>query len=59
MPLFFVFVLWAGTSQVAPQSLAALCATLVVKHEVAYHDLGLPDEVVEAIEKVLTNRRSE
>jgi hypothetical protein len=44
---------------VAPQSLAALCATLVVKHEVAYHDLGLPDEVVEAIEKVLTNRRSE
>lgn len=37
--------------RVAPQSLAALCANLVVKHEVAYHDLGLPDEVVEAIEK--------
>ncbi|ELR14362.1 uncharacterized protein ACA1_334110 [Acanthamoeba castellanii str. Neff] len=36
---------------VEPQSLAAQCATVVVEHEVPYHDLNLPDEVVEAIEK--------
>jgi hypothetical protein len=50
-------VIFFGGSQVEPQSLAAQCATVVVEHEVPYHDLNLPDEVVEAIEKVPENRR--